>query len=609
MKKNLKNIFRSNWLFIFMIIILQIKSMTLLSMLRTPNSSSISLKSIYFTPPIIWAHIAIIALVCSPIFLFKKKYELNAAITIDILITILFIADIWYYRANGTFLSIRHLIHNEIFNPIGKNLFNFRLVDLTFFIDFIVLFLIYKFIRVQEHQYENEQRFPLRIIKATSIFLISSLIIGIGHYYVDINKSASGKSLFSLSWAPFQTFSDMSPLGYHGFDINFYKDKNKSLTSDDINNIKNWFNDNKENLPDNEYKGIFEGKNLIALQVESLENFVINQKVYGQEITPNLNKLLSSSLYFDNIYEQNNSGTSSDADLLVNTSILPIRQGTTVFSYPWDKFNSLQLLLKDKGYNSISTHAELPGNWNWSEIHKSFGADKILDIGMYNEDELIGLGLSDESYLKQISEKLKNENEPFYAFMTTLTSHGPFEMPDDKKYLNLPKELDENMLGAYFQSLRYTDEAIGKFLEALDKNNQLDNTVVMIYGDHCGVHKFYEQDIQDSPLEGDWWKDNHKKIPYIIYSKDLQPEVISKAGGQSDFLPTISYLLGIDRNEFENSSMGRVLVNTERDTTILNSGDIVGTPKDDKELNHLKDTFKIANDIIEKDYFKSYKRD
>jgi len=605
MKQKLKNIIKGNWLFVFMIVVLQFKSMILLSMLRTPNSSSINLGSIYFTSPVIWAHVAIIVLIVSPIFFFKQRGRLRAALIIDVLVTIIFVADIWYYRANGTFLSIRHLIHNEIFNPTGKNLFNFRVVDLTFFIDYIILFLICKFIKTKEE--ENEKKLFLRAIKALCVFLASAVVIGIGHYYIDIKQMGNGKNLFRQSWAPFQTFSDMSPLGYHGFDFNFYADKNKTLTNNEVNDIEDWFNDNKENLPDNEYKGMLKGKNVIALQVESLENFVINHKVYGQEITPNLNKLLSKSLYFDNIYEQNNSGTSSDADVLVNTSIFPIRTGTTVFSYPWDKYNSLQNLLHGKGYTTISTHAELPGNWNWTEVHKSFEADKIWDIGMYNQDEIIGLGLSDESYLKQISEKLKNENEPFYAFMTTLTSHGPFDMPENKKYLNLPKELDENMLGAYFQSVRYTDEAIGKFLEELEKNNQLDNTVIMIYGDHCGVHKFYEDKIQDSPLEGDWWKDNHKKIPYIIYSKDLKPEVISKAGGQSDFLPTISYLLGIDRSQFENSSMGRVLVNTERDAAILNSGDIMGTTKDENEINHLKDTFKIADSIIGKNYFKSYR--
>ena len=137
MKQRLKNIIKHNWLFVFMVIMLQLKSMILLSMLRTPNSSSINIGSTYFTIPVIWAHVVIIILICSPIFLFKEKGRLRTALIIDILVTILFVADIWYYRANGTFLSIRHLIHNEIFNPEGKNLFNPRLVDLAFF--FIIL--------------------------------------------------------------------------------------------------------------------------------------------------------------------------------------------------------------------------------------------------------------------------------------------------------------------------------------------------------------------------------------------------------------------------------------------------------------------------------------
>lgn len=600
MKQQVKNIIRKNWLFVFILVMLQAKSTLLLSMLRTPDSSSINLGSAYFDTPVLWVHVAIVILVCSPIFFFKEKGRLRATLIIDSLVTILFVADIWYYRANQMFLSIRYLIHNDIFNPQGKNLFNFRMVDLIFLVDFVILFLIYKFIKFKE---VSESKLYLRGIKAVSIFLLSAFAIGIGHYTIDIKQMDPSKNIFRLSWAPFQSFGDMSPLGYHGYDINYYRDKNKALTDDDKKDIENWFNDNKENLPDNNYKGMLKGKNVIALQVESLENFVINQKVYGQEITPNLNKLLGNSLYFNNIHEQNNSGTSSDADLLVNASVLPIREDRTVFSYPWTKYDTIQNILKGKGYTSMSTHAELPGDWNWTEMHKSYGADEILDVGKFNQDEMIGLGLSDESYLKQVAQKLKDEKQPYYAFMTTLTSHGPFDMPEDKKYLKLPKELDENMLGAYFQAVRYTDEAIGKFIEQLDKENLLDNTAIMIYGDHCGVHKFYPDDIVNAPLEGDWWKDNERKIPFLIYSKDLKPEVISKAGGQSDFKPTILYLLGSDRSEFDSNSMGRVLVNTDRDATILNEGQIVGNPKDEKELNHLKDSFKIADSIISKNYF------
>ena len=605
MKEKLKIIVKNNWLFLFMAFIIQVKSMLLLSMLRTPNYATIDLSKMYFGVPALGIHFAMITLLLSVIYLFKEKGKLRCAIIIDVIISILFLLDIWYYRNNGTFLSIRHLLHPEIFNPMGGSLFNFKLVDILFFVDFIIIFAIYKLLKPQ--YFKVSPNLSFRIIKSATVFVVSASIIFIGHIVIDVKGLIPGQSLFSLSWAPFQTFSDMSPLGFHGYDLKFFSNKSNKLSAEEIENIETWINNNKENIPDNNYKGMLEGKNLIAIQVESLENFVINQKVNGQEITPTLNKLLSQSLYFDNIYEQNNSGTSSDADLLVNTSIFPIRNDRTFLAYPWTSYNSLQDILNNEGYTTISTHAERGGSWNWAEPHTSFNADKLWDINSFTLDEIIGPGLSDESYLRQIAERLKSEKEPFYTFLATVTSHGPFEMPDDKKYLDLPQELDENILGAYFQSIRYADEAIKLFIESLEENGQLDNSVIMIYGDHGGVHKFYLDEIKDAPLEGDWWKADDKKIPFIIYNPSIKGEVISKAGGQSDFLPTISYLLGVDRNKFENTSMGRVLVNTNRDATILNNGDIVGTPKDEKEINHLNNIFNVADSIIEGNYFNTLK--
>ncbi|MDZ5033268.1 LTA synthase family protein [Clostridium perfringens] len=601
MKEKVKSFLKCNWVFIFLVVVLQVKSMMLLSMLRTPGSASMNFGIMYFTPPAIWAHIAIVTLIASFVYLFKGKGRMWAAIVIDILVTILFIADIWYYRVNGTFLSIRHIIEPGIFNPIGKSLFNFKPIDLLFLVDFVILFLVYKFTGLKNVKYKSSLK--TRLIAFISVFGISAIVIGFGHYYLDIAKK-SDKVLFRIAWAPFQTFSDISPLGYHGYDIYYYTNKEMTLTDAQKNEIKTWFDENKEDLPDNKYKGMFEGKNLIAIQVESLENFVIGQKVYGQEITPNINKLLKNSLYFDNIKEQNNSGISSDCDLMVNTSMLPVRNGSTFFGYPWTEYNTLQDLLNSKGYNTISTHPEVPGNWNWAEAHKSFKADKIWDASQFDQSEVIGLGMSDESYLKQIGDKLKNEKQPFYTFLVTLTSHGPFEVPEDKQYLNLPQDLNENMLGAYFQSVRYTDEAIGKFINQLKEEGLLENTVIMLYGDHCGVHKFYEDDIKDSPLEGDWWKDNEKEIPFMIYNPSIQGETISKEGGQIDFLPTIAYLLGFNRDAFDSTAMGRVLVNTNRNAIILNDGEIVGNPTP-KEKAHLEKSFNIADMVIQGNYFKN----
>ena len=486
-------------------------------------------------------------------------------------------------------------------NPIGKSLFNLAKVDVVFIVDFIILFLVYNFTGLKNVKYKNNIK--TRLIAFICLFGISATVIGVSHYYIDIQKK-SDKSFLRISWAPFQTISDSSPLGYHGYDIYYYANRKETLTDAQKNEIKTWFDENKEDLPDNKYKGMLKGKNVIALQVESLENFVIGKKVYGQEITPNINKLLKNSLYFDNIKEQNNSGTSSDCDLMVNTSMLPIRNGSTFFGYPWTEYNTLQDLLNSKGYNTISTHPEVPGNWNWAEAHKSFKADKIWDAHQFDQSEIIGLGMSDESYLKQIGDKLKKEKQPFYTFLVTLTSHGPFDMPKDKQYLNLPEDLNENMLGAYFQSVRYTDEAIGKFINQLKEEGLLENTIIMLYGDHCGVHKFYEDDIKDSPLEGDWWKDNEKEIPFMIYNPSIKGETISKEGGQIDFLPTIAYLLGFNRDAFDSTAMGRVLVNTNRDAIILNDGEIVGNPTP-KEKAHLEKSFNIADMVIQGNYFKN----
>ncbi len=54
MKQILKNLIRKNWLLICLVVMLQAKSELLLSMLRTPDSSSISLGSAYFDPPVLW---------------------------------------------------------------------------------------------------------------------------------------------------------------------------------------------------------------------------------------------------------------------------------------------------------------------------------------------------------------------------------------------------------------------------------------------------------------------------------------------------------------------------------------------------------------------------
>lgn len=585
---------------VFTIVVIFIKELLFLFTLRQPDAASINiLDGLFVTPDFICAILMILMLV-SITLLFKGKGRFLACYLVNLIVSTGILLDLWYYRANHSFLSIRHIIFRQTFNPLGNSLIQARAIDIFLFADIILLAVLY-FIKYKNIKSKVERSIALALI----------MFIGSGAYLnyrsIKIDEGELRGQLFRNCWVPFQTMMNTSFIGYTGFDIYKYNKYSRTtqLSNEEKSEVDKWLKDNKENLPDNKYKGMFEGKNLIFIQIESLENFVIGKSINGQEITPNINKLLSNSMYFNNIYEQNNTGFSSDCDLMVNTGLLPKRTESVAFSRPQLNVYSLAEMLKNKGYNTISSRTEEGGNWNWAETHKGiYDFDTLIDLDKLEKDDMKGINLSDASYFRQLAEKTKEFKEPYYSMMVTLTSHAPFtSIKDNEKYLDFSDELNENYLGKYLQSVRYTDEQIGKFINALDESGQLDNTVIAIFGDHTGVHKTYEEEIQDAPIDGDWWKKQDYKIPLIIYNKGLQGEVIETSGGQIDFYPTFAYLLGINRDEIPDSVLGRILVNTERDSSVLKDGTIMGNPKSEEEKEHLKKAVEVSELMIKADYF------
>ena len=72
----------------------------------------------------------------------------------------------------------------------------------------------------------------------------------------------------------------------------------------------------------------------------------------------------------------------------------------------------------------------------------------------------------------------------------TLTSHAPFNIPEEYRELNLESELNDNKLGGYIESVHYTDKQIGMFMDLLDEEGILENSIVVFMGDHTGIHKY-----------------------------------------------------------------------------------------------------------------------
>ena len=197
----------------------------------------------------------------------------------------------------------------------------------------------------------------------------------------------------------------------------------------------NEYYDAKTRSSSNSHTNIFEGKNLLVIHWESVQNFVVDLKINGEEVTPNLNKLINKSMYFDNFYTQVSVGTSSDTEFTFNTSLMPANYGTAFGNYSDKKYVSIPSMLKDKGYYTFSMHGNNGDFWNRRIMHKNLGYDDLYAKDTYNIDDVIGLGISDVSFFTQSVDKIKkidSEHENYYGTIITLTNHTPFS--DIDKY-------------------------------------------------------------------------------------------------------------------------------------------------------------------------------
>lgn len=548
--------------------------------------------------PFINYYYAFILIFLSFSLLFKGKGRVIYLFVIDIIITALIFLDLGYFRGFLTMPSALLLTQTANLDNMGGTISSmFSKLDFLLLIDFIILAIYVFFTR---KSYTNvKRRAPLTFI----VMILSSLLfIAYVPFNLHILKNEDVKNGYIFSnYDPTNTARYFSPIGYHIFDVyNVYKDsKPYELTEEETTQINEFFQA-KENLEDNKYAGMLKGKNLIVIQVESLESFIVGKEVNGQKITPVMDELISKGLYFPNIYEQVNEGTSSDSDLMINTSMFPLRRGSTFFRYPSTEYNSLPNLLEEMNYDTIAIHPDKGSFWNYVNGLKGIGFNEFIDYYSFNIDEEIGLGISDESYFRQVVPMLKNLKEPFYAFTVTLTSHGPFDLPKEKRVLNLDSELDKSELGGYFESIKYTDAQIGEFLKQLDKEGLLDDTVVVIEGDHTGVHKYYNSSIEKLSNKEDWYLDNgHHTIPFIIWSKDMnEGKTFDTIGGQIDIMPSLLYLMGVDNEKYINTAIGRNLLNTNKSFAVLTNLEVVGENLTDEEKEMYKHIVDLSDKMI-----------
>lgn len=365
----------------------------------------------------------------------------------------------------------------------------------------------------------------------------------------------------------------------------FFESKNDSENTGKVTPVKE---KKKTKEKANEYSDIFKGKNVLVIHCESMQQFCLDTYFNGEPVAPNLQKLAKEGLYFSNFYAQESVGTSSDSEFTLATSLMPASSGTVAVNY-WDRdYVTMQKKFKEQGYYVFSMHGNNGSYWNRLNLHSSLGYDRLYNYTTdFEIDETIGLGLSDKSFFRQLVPKIKEINGAYsnwYGALLMLTNHTPFtdiERVSDfdvsfrfKQYneeTGMYEEvrrsfLNGKKLGSYFKSAHYADEALGQLMTDLDAAGLLDNTVLVLYGDHDAKikedqYEYYfnynpftdevltEDDPGYIPVD-DFYYNLNRKTPFIIWSKDggYEPKEIKTVMGMYDIQPTIGNMFGWSNN-------------------------------------------------------------
>ena len=178
----------------------------------------------------------------------------------------------------------------------------------------------------------------------------------------------------------------------------------------------------------------------------------------------------------------------------------------------------------------------------------------------------------------------------------------PFQIEDESiKELKLSKELDESYLGGYLQLCRYVDTQIGIWLDKMEAAGLLENTVIVVIGDHTGIHKYYEYSLEEWYDEYPWVNaDGYYTVPLIVSSDSLHEKIESDVlAGQIDVMPTLAYLLGIPDEEYMDDVMGRNLLKTNRSYAIFRDGTIYSEGLTEEELEIVKSSYGISEMLFE----------
>ena len=651
-KKNIIEYIISNRLFLSYIVISLISTLV-------PRGYTIGIgKSIL---PFI-TDLGIILIIGSIGYFIKPKNQYKYFFTWICIFSLIGLINSIYYVFYSSFASIGELASLSQTETVTGSIWEKIRIHYLIFIAFPIVFnLIHK--KLSSSSYYNF----INCIEKSKKMVLSTLIIGI--LFVSLSFIFAQKSDYSRlkkQWNRLYIVDRFGVLLYQGNDIvQTLTPKINSLFGyeDALKLFNDYYSseDNQKYKEKNKYTNILNGYNIIFVHMESIQNFVMDLKFHGEEITPNLNRLAKEGMFFSNFYPQVSTGTSSDTEFTLLSSLMPASSGTVFVSYYNRNYNTIPKILKDNGYFTFSMHGNLASMWNRSKVHPSLGYESMYfeESFTYTDEDVINLGINDKLFFEEsipILENIEKEHTNYMGTIITLSNHSPFTFIDKYGEFDFSEEVEvlneqTNQLekittnylmgtavGNYLTSVHYADSALGDFLNYINNSSAFDNTLFVFYGDHDA--KLNRKEINylynHNPLNGEVYNEGdenyieynsfkhelNKKTPLIMWTKNEKLKNTFKGKinyymGMIDIAPTIlnmfgktnEYALGHDIFNIKNNNVvafpnGNFLTNvmyynnSTGEYYILNNSTVIEDGYVDERKKYVENLLEVSNSII-----------
>ncbi|GIO27517.1 LTA synthase family protein [Ornithinibacillus bavariensis] len=487
--------------------------------------------------------------------------------------TLVIYANLVFYRSFSDFITIPQLSQGGNAGDLGSSILSLiKVYDIFLFADVIFIWYLGK-----KHQDRVSTKYP-RSGKVCAFALSLALLVG-NFFLAEMERP----QLFTRAFDREYLVKYIGLFNYHIYDAFLHsKVKTQHVFADgsELPAIKEYVNTTIDQKGESDLFGVAKGKNVIFISAESLQTFVINNTVNGQEITPFLNSLVADkdTYYFENFYHQTEQGKTSDSEFLVENSLYPLPRGAVFYTHGQNNYHAFPEIIKENGYYSAVFHANNDSFYNRDQMYPSLGFDYFYDQEAYEvtDDNKIGWGLKDKPFFEQSMKYLQSLDQPFYAKFITLTNHFPFELDDQDKSIDR-YDSNSNTLNNYFPTVRYMDESIEQFFQQLKEAGLYENSIIVIMGDHYGISSNHNKAMSmylDKEQITPYDHVQLQRVPLFIHIPGHgKGEVQSTIAGQIDVKPTLLSLLGIKENDIY---FGNDLFNEDHKGYIaLRNGDFI----------------------------------